>query len=306
MLRDLLKNEREEKYMERNNMIDTNNKQIVTVKPKKTGEILGLSTQKVYELANNEILTNIGNGGTMKFDLDEVLQIKAKFNQESYLTSVYDEMVLDYDESFKVLEAIQNPNSRLKPFRYADTFTKYAITNKGRIFNLKNNKELSQNKAAHGYLQVGICNIDERVHVIVAYAWCQNRLCKSEVHHIDGDKTNNNHLNLIWVNKAEHEKLHVLLDMAKKDNDYSEYNSMIKSIQAENQYEEELRCLLFPKDRTIIVVWLPKQTYLDYKAGKITLWDIDYTQERDNYIVSTSYISSKYKETEEMNEHNSN
>ena len=292
--------------MVKNMMNDSNNKQIVTVKPKKTSKILGVSTQKVYELAKNEILTNIGNGGTMKFDLDEVLQLRAKYNQESYLTSVYDEMILDYDESFKVLEAIQNPNSMLRPFRYSDTFTKYGISNKGRIFNLKNNKVLSQNEAAHGYMQVEICNLSERVHVLVAYAWCQNRLRKPEVHHIDGDKKNNNYLNLIWVNKAEHEKLHVMLDTAKKDNDYSEYNSMIKSIQEENAYTEELRCLLFPKDGTIIVSWIPKQTYLDYKAGKITLWDIDFTQDRSTYVVSTSYISSKHKKTEEINEHNSN
>lgn len=286
--------------MERNLMNDRNDKQIVTVKPKKTSKILGVSTPKVYELANNGILTNIGNGGTIKFDLDEVLQLRAKYNQENYLTSVYDEMILDYDESFKVLEAIQNPNSKLKPFRYADTFTKYAITNKGRIFNIKNNKELSQNTAAHGYLQTRVCNIDERVHVLVAYAWCQNRLRKPEVHHIDGNKTNNNYLNLIWVNKAEHEKLHVLLDTAKKDNDYSEYNSMIKSIREENAYTEELRCLLFPKDGTIIVSWIPKQTYLDFKAGKITLWDIDFTQDRGTYVVSESYISSKHKEKKDV------
>ena len=286
--------------MGRNMMNDSNNKQIVTVKPKKTGEILGLSTPKVYELANNEILTNIGNGGTMKFDLDEVLQLRAKYNQESYLTSIYDEMILDYDESFKVLEAIQNPNSMLRPFRYSDTFTKYGISNKGRVFNLKNNKELSQNEVAHGYLQVGICNNNERVHVLVAYAWCPNRLRKPEVHHIDSDKKNNNYLNLIWVNKSEHEKLHTLLKQAKIDNDYSKYNEMIETIQKDNTYTEELRCLLFPKEGAIIVSWMPKQTYLDYKAGKITLWDIDYTHDRGNYVVSTSYISAKRKEKNDV------
>ena len=258
---------------------------------KTAAKILNEKKPMIKEYIKEGILHNIGDGRSIRISLDEVLDFAIKSGKQSELfTNINGNIVLDFDESLKLIETMHSPNAKTRPLRYLNTKSKYAVSNKSRVFNLKTNQELAQYPAAHGYLQTNICNINETVHGLVAYAWCPNRLTKTQVHHIDGDILNNNAVNLIWVTAVQHKDLHVLLKKAKASGDYTEYNNAIEKIQEENKYTEEVRCLLFPKDNCVIMTWMPKDKYLAYKAGKITLDEIDGVRFEDMRIVSYDQI----------------
>lgn len=83
----------------------------------------------------------------------------------------------------------------------------YAISNLGRIKNLKTNRIIKPDKEEKGYcrLSVKINGIKKHfpVHRLVAIAFIPNPLNKSQVDHIDCDKTNNRVDNLRWVSNKE-------------------------------------------------------------------------------------------------------
>lgn len=91
--------------------------------------------------------------------------------------SPFGNMELDFDESVKFIESFHNPNSIKEPLKYKSR-CQYGVTNKGRVLDLTYRRELSQNKAAHDYLQVNIRannkSFPERTHVLVAFTWCEN------------------------------------------------------------------------------------------------------------------------------------
>ena len=244
------------------------------IKVKTAAKILGCKIPKIYALIENGTFTNYGSIYHTRLDPNEIMDYHLSHSEKT--KSIYNDMILDFDESLKPLEAIHNQNSRLKPLKFAKTTTKYAISNKGRVFNLAKCSEIVQSESSHGYLQVAINSVSERVHVLVAFLWCPNSRAVSEVHHIDNDRQNNNCNNLIWVSAAEHDNLHALMKQAGISGDYTEYNKEVERIRKLNEYDEELRCLLYPKEHSVIAVWVTKQAYLDYKAGKID--EIDYTK----------------------------
>lgn len=202
--------------------------------------------------------------------------------------SPFGNMELDFDESVKFIESFHNPNSIKEPLKYKSR-CQYGVTNKGRVLDLTYRRELSQNKAAHDYLQVNIRannkSFPERTHVLVAFTWCENGKLKNEVHHIDGDIFNNNFINLIWITHSEHLKAHKLLDDAKVSNDFTEYNNYIDEIRKDNKWEEEYRCVAFEKDNATIFAWITKKAYTDYKKGTRTLDEIYYYEVKTERIV---------------------
>lgn len=202
--------------------------------------------------------------------------------------SPFGNMELDFDESVKFIESFHNPNSIKEPLKYK-TRCQYGVTNKGRVLDLTYRRVLSQNKAAHDYMQVSIRvnnkSFPERTHVLVASAWCANGKLKNEVHHIDGDIFNNNYINLIWMTHSEHLKAHKLLDEAKVNNDFTEYNNYIDEIRKDNRWEEEYRCVAFEKDNATIFVWITKKAYTDYKTGTRTLSEIYFDEVKTERIV---------------------
>ena len=68
------------------------------------------------------------------------------------------------------------------------------------------------NITKNGHTKISLCEKgvrrDTTLHVIVAEMFVPNPEGKTDVHHIDEDKTNNNPSNLMWVTKAEHRKIH--------------------------------------------------------------------------------------------------
>ena len=84
-------------------------------------------------------------------------------------------------------------------------FPDYIITSHGRVLSLKYDKmnELNQRKIRNGYMLVNLHKNGKRyykyVHRLVAQAFIPKPENKTEVNHIDEDKTNNHVSNLEWL-----------------------------------------------------------------------------------------------------------
>lgn len=90
-----------------------------------------------------------------------------------------------------------------------DEYPDYGITKTGRVYSRKSGKwkELKPQIDTDGYSQVRICSNGLKrltfVHRLVAETFLKRPFGKSEVNHINGDKTNNNIRNLEWCNRSE-------------------------------------------------------------------------------------------------------
>ena len=90
-----------------------------------------------------------------------------------------------------------------------EKFPNYKVSNTGRVINTKTNKEVKASINKYGY-QLMPFSVDGKrtsslVHTLVAAAFVENDCpeIKREVHHIDGNKINNNADNLMWVTREE-------------------------------------------------------------------------------------------------------
>jgi hypothetical protein len=79
----------------------------------------------------------------------------------------------------------------------------YFIFSDGQIFSLKRNIYLSHILNHDGYVRVFINKGNKPVHRLLALAFIPNPLNKSDVDHIDRDKSNNTVGNLRWATKSE-------------------------------------------------------------------------------------------------------
>jgi hypothetical protein len=87
--------------------------------------------------------------------------------------------------------------------------TKYAISNKGNIINVKNGKQLKTRINRNGYLEVQLSTKgirkNYRIHRLVAIAFLDNIENKPYINHKDGNKLNNNLYNLEWCTAKEND-----------------------------------------------------------------------------------------------------
>lgn len=93
----------------------------------------------------------------------------------------------------------------MKPIKdYEDL---YAITSCGKVWSYRRQKFLSLGKDKDGYLLVGLhkdgVRKTFRVHRLVAEAYIPNPEGKSDVNHLDEDKTHNYVNNLCWMTSTE-------------------------------------------------------------------------------------------------------
>ena len=87
--------------------------------------------------------------------------------------------------------------------------TKYAISNKGKLINVKNGKELKTRINMNGYLEVQLSTNGTkrtyRIHRLVAIAFLDNIENKPYINHKDGNKQNNCIENLEWCTAKEND-----------------------------------------------------------------------------------------------------
>ena len=90
-----------------------------------------------------------------------------------------------------------------------DNWDNYAVSNMGKIKNVRTGKEIKQVENKNGYLMVSICQNGKkatfRVHRLVALMFIPNPENKEEVNHINGDKKNNCVSNLEWNTHKEND-----------------------------------------------------------------------------------------------------
>lgn len=107
----------------------------------------------------------------------------------------------------------------------------YKISSRGNVFSVRRNKilkpyvvhgyyaiELNKNGITHKYL----------VHRLVAMAFLENKLQKTEVNHIDGNKSNNNLNNLEWCTSQEN-SLHAINNGLQKLDGENNGNNKLKN-----------------------------------------------------------------------------
>jgi DNA-binding NtrC family response regulator len=113
-------------------------------------------------------------------------------------------------------------------------YPNYFITVCGRVYSGKTDKYLKPSYDKQGYERVGLYNNGKtttiKVHRLVAEAYIENPLNKSDVNHKDGDKSNNRLENLEWCTRSENIK-HAFKNGLKKIPKHQEerFLKMVKS-----------------------------------------------------------------------------
>lgn len=132
---------------------------------------------------------------------------------------------------------------RLKLENYID----YEVSKDGYIYSVKYNKErkLKPNIGKDGYIRVKLYNKNVNktylLHRLIAQMFIPNPQNKKEVNHIDGDKLNNNVLNLEWCTPSENVVHSYKMGLQSKKGLYGEKNpiSKLKSDDVINIFRSE-------------------------------------------------------------------
>ena len=167
------------------------------------------------------------------YDLDSVYRYKAIKEGNN---PTWGDMDFQRGESFIPLITF-NTLSPYSPFYCPNK--KIGVTNFGNVWNFENCQKVATSFNKNGYeifyLMFRGIHKGLLVHRVVAMMFCDNGRMVDEVHHIDGNKTNNRAENLIWVTHDEHAKiLHPLWKKSKESGDFTEYFAEIQKIKELN------------------------------------------------------------------------
>lgn len=118
--------------------------------------------------------------------------------------------------------------------------SRYAVSSKGRVKNLKNGKILKNVIDPHGYLRIklGRGNM-RRIHRLVAQAFIPNPLNLPQINHIDECKSNNNVENLEWVTPSQNQR-HSAHKFSCRINQYTLDGEFIKTWGSSHEINREL------------------------------------------------------------------
>lgn len=118
-------------------------------------------------------------------------------------------------------------------FKNVEGFESYSVNEEGLVKNNITGSFLKPSRTAHGYFTVTLYAKDKkpkkfRIHRLVASLFIPKQIDKSDVNHIDGDKSNNHVNNLEWVNKMEND-LHAKKTLRKQGKPQGGYNGQYHS-----------------------------------------------------------------------------
>jgi|SRR5690606_24752201 len=127
-------------------------------------------------------------------------------------------------------------------FRIIKDFPNYAILEVGEVKNLKTGRILKSSPDNKGYMTVRLYNNGRaktfKVHRLVAEYFIPNTENKPQVNHIDGDKSNNDILNLEWVTNSENQ-IHAIKTGLRVDTD--EWRKNISNAHKGKRESEEVK-----------------------------------------------------------------
>lgn len=122
----------------------------------------------------------------------------------------------------------------------------YQVTSDGRIFSKRRAKFLKPYDNGNGYKFVLLQKDRKRekvyIHRVVAEAFCvREKETYNDVHHIDGDASNNAASNLMWVDEIEHIRAHKSKPVEQYDllsgKTIAEYKSQTEAFKATGIYK---------------------------------------------------------------------
>ncbi len=96
-----------------------------------------------------------------------------------------------------------NLDTNMEQWASIDGYSNYEVSWWGGVRNAATERILKPGTCTGGYLLVSLCKngqaLSHRVHTLVAREWVLNPKGKRCVDHIDGDRTNNHHVNLRYA-----------------------------------------------------------------------------------------------------------
>lgn len=206
--------------------------------------ITGVSIDKIRRLCKKSVLRyEQSSGGRLFVHKEDLKKYVQKRNCEKLPTvkTAKDQLLAfgglhsGFDIVWKPVLSCNNDHEIFFTERY-EYDNRYWIASAGYVYNTATGKILGTETDCESYVRINLLRNGERetpyLHILVAYHFCPNCRYKEYVHHIDGEKKNNNADNLLWVTKHEHDECHRLMRKDKKA-----YRKYVRQLQKENRWK---------------------------------------------------------------------
>lgn len=160
-------------------------------------------------------------------------------------------------------------------YKIIKNYKNYIVTDCGKVFNIKSNKQLKERKHTKGYLRVSLCQKgdckDFYIHRLVAEAFVPNPNNYLEVNHINSDKKDNNVSNLEWCTRSHNMQHcvesgnHKSPNLSKEDSGCSKLTQVqvdeIRSLYESGNYRQIELAKMFNISRSNISSIITKKTW---------------------------------------------
>ncbi len=161
----------------------------------------------------------------------------------------------------------------------------YLVYDDGRVFSIKSGKFLKPVDRGNRHLNVNLDGENIFVHRLVAQAFIPNPNGYDCVHHLNGDPTDNRVENLVWISRAEHQRIHARVSMIGNTNgakpvmrmsDGAIFPSASAASRAIGKCENAVRASIFQRTRCDGSYWCYVETDDD------DIWEDDPNYEGHN------------------------